>query len=167
MDSAGNAVAIWNANYTVQAAIRPAASGAWAPPLTLANLGVSAPRVAVDTVGHAVAVWNSTTSSRVLVMGADLGGGGPVLGGLKVPKKGTVHVRLIFAVAPVPWAAPLSGSPVWHFGDGKSATGVRVKHAYAHAARYTVSVTQEDAAGGTTTANATIRIARRRAARGH
>ncbi len=166
VDTAGNAVAVWSSNGITQAAIRPAASGAWQRPLILANVGASGPRVAMDSIGHAVAVWNWTTSSRVLVMSDELVGSGPVIAGLEVPRKGTAHARVTFSVKPAPWASPLSGPPVWRFGDGRSTSGVRVRHAYAHSGRYIVSVSQADAAGGTSTAKSTIKIAHRRVASG-
>src|SRR5207249_11548969 len=57
-----------------------------------------------------------------------------------------------------PWASPLAGEPVWTFGDGGQATGSRVRHLYA-AGSYEVSVTQMDAAGGTSTSSGRITIA--------
>ena len=57
---------------------------------------------------------------------------------------------------------PASGREIveyrWEFGDGDSATGIRVEHAYAAAASYTVALTVTDDAGsqGTTTTTVTV-----------
>ncbi len=165
MDAAGNAVAVWASgeNGVVQAAIRPGASGAWQPPIDLSDSGTSEPGVAMDAAGDAMAVWNRSSSQRVVVESADLDGSGPVLADLRVPKKGTVRVRLTFSVAPAPWAAPLTGAPRWLFGDGRAATGARVAHAYARPGRYQVKVTSTDALGNATTTTRRVRVLQRRA----
>jgi len=165
IDASGNAVAVWASgeNGVLHAAIRPGASGAWQPQIDLSGSGTSEPGVAMDAAGNAVAVWNRTSAQRVVVESADLDGSGPVLANLRVPKKGTVRVRLTLSVAPVPWAAPVIGAPKWLFGDGRSATGARVAHAYARPGRYKVKVTSTDTLGKATTAARWIRVLKRRA----
>jgi uncharacterized membrane protein len=54
------------------------------------------------------------------------------------------------------WSAPVAVS--WSFGDGASATGTSVTHAYAHPGTYTVSVTATDAAGNTTSDSGSITV---------
>src|SRR5262245_10623953 len=62
IDGEGNAVVVWNvaastpAATAVQAAVRPAATGAWRPAVTLADAATGA-QVAMDGVGNAVAAW--------------------------------------------------------------------------------------------------------------
>jgi PKD repeat protein len=65
-------------------------------------------------------------------------------------------VAVRFHVTPAPWGSALVGEAAWGFGDGASARGRRVAHTYRRTGTYTVSVTQSDAAGGTSTATATI-----------
>jgi hypothetical protein len=112
-------------------------------------------------VGDALAVWSRFEPRRVRIDASELGGGGPVLGNLVVPPTGTAGVPTALSVEPLAWAAPLSGEPTWSFGDGASAGGRSVRHVFARPGRYTVSVTQADAAGGASTATATIAIAAR------
>jgi len=165
LDASGNAVAVWTSgtNGVVQTAIRPGASRLWQLPIDLSGSGTSEPGVAMDAAGNAVAVWNRSSDARVVVESADLVGSGPVLARLRIPKRGTVRVRVTFSVEPVPWAAPLTGAPRWVFGDGRSATGTRVAHAYARSGRYKVNVTSTDAFGSVTTATRWVRVMKRRA----
>jgi hypothetical protein len=68
VDRRGNAVAVWQrfdgADFAVQAAVRPAATGAWRTPVdvTAAGENGSNPQVAVDRRGDAVAVWERFNS---------------------------------------------------------------------------------------------------------
>jgi hypothetical protein len=79
-DARGDAVAVWQhregSNYVIQAATRPAGSGAWSAPVSLSDPGssASAPRVAIDASGNAVVVWQSifavdTVESAALAAG--------------------------------------------------------------------------------------------------
>jgi hypothetical protein len=160
LDSRGNAVVVWmnGKNDVVQAAIRPGASGKWQRSVDVSESGSSNPRVSMDATGDAVGVWNRRSEQRVVVESSDLTGGGPVLAGLTVPKRAVTRARVRFSVRPTPWASPLAGDPIWRFGDGKSATGTRVAHAYARTGRYSVSVSQADAAGGVSTSMATVTV---------
>jgi PKD domain-containing protein len=157
-----NAVAVWISGAgTVEAAIRSGAAGLWQPAVTLSGSGASSARVAIDDGSNAVAVWNRTEGDRVVVESSQLTATGPLLQQLVVPKRARMRRRIVFSVRPLPWASTLAGLPVWRFGDGKSATGASVRHAYARPGRYRVTVTQADAAGGTATATAEIRIVKR------
>jgi hypothetical protein len=148
MNPGGNATAVWpnSATGAIRAALRPA-GGAWQPPVRLSAPSSSEPRVALDSASKAVAVWNRVSSQLVLVESADLSPTGPVLSGVRIPAKTRVGVKAAFSVSPRAWGTELVGAPVWRFGDGKSATGASVKHAYASAGKFTVSVSQVDASG--------------------
>jgi PKD domain len=162
VDANGNAVAVWlGGNGTVQAAIRPATTRLWQPAATVSETRALSPRVAIDAAGNALAVWNQASPDHIVVESSELFTSGPILQRLHVPARGRVHRRIAVSVLPSPWGTPLSGPAVWRFGDGKSATGASVAHAYARPGRYTVTVTQADASGGTASASATIRIVRR------
>jgi hypothetical protein len=156
----GNAVAAWadGDKGVIEAAVRPAASGEWQPAVDLSGPGSSGPRVAMNAGGGTVVVWNRLAGVRLVVEGSDLGGGGPLFSHMKVPRKAVAHVRIGFGVESVAWTSPLVGRPLWRFGDGGSATGAHVRHAYRRRGRYRVSVTQSDAAGGTSTMTATISV---------
>jgi hypothetical protein len=157
----GNAVAVWSlTGGAVQAARRAAVSGAWEPPVDVSASGASGAAVAIDAAIDPVVVWNRDTPGAVLAEAADLVGAGPVLGPAHVPARANVGARAVFSIEPAPWAAALAGPPVWRFGDGTSARGRRVTHVYRRRGRYTVSVGQRDAAGGSATTSATIRVRR-------
>jgi hypothetical protein len=146
----GNAVAIWTnaVDGITRAALRPAASGVWRPPVRISRPGSSDARIAMDAASNAVATWNRVAAPSVVVESADLSGRGPLLAGLQIPKKAIVGLKSAFSIRPAAWAAPLVGFPSWRFGDGASATGLRVTHTYGAARAYIVTVTQSDTAGG-------------------
>ena len=153
MNAAGNAVAAWTrgASRVIRTALRPAALGTWVRPTDVSGSGASAPRVGLSAASDATVVWNRARPPRVVVEVRHLTGGGPLLVHQKIPKTALVGRAATFAVAPAAWTAPLSGSMTWRFGDGTSATGVRVTHAYRSAGTYTLTVTQRDAAGAVST----------------
>jgi len=166
IDPAGNAVAVWNRYYVgepglIRAALRPAASGVWQAAVDVSPLraGLFFPQLAMDASGGAFAVWGRDENRRRLVEGSELRGTGPVLEKVSIPSSGTVRVPARFGVKAVPWASPLAGLPTWSFGDGGSAAGAAVMHIYTRPGDYTVSVTQADMAGDSSTSTATITIA--------
>ena len=149
MNPAGNAAAVWANKSTgaIRAAIRPA-GGAWQPPVRVSSPSSFEPRVALNGSSRAIAVWNrATASSIVLSEAADLDSKGPVLTLVSVPATTRVGAAASFALARRPWAHPLAGAPLWHFGDGKTATGTHVTHVYQTAGTYTVTVSQSDSSG--------------------
>jgi hypothetical protein len=157
IDPAGNAVAAWsNLGGSVEASLRPAASGDWQPP-TKVGPGWTLAGLAMDARSNAVAVWQDGPSPGIDA--SDLRASGPVLEDISQPTKGLVQTPILFTVKPEPWAAPLADQPRWNFGDGGSATGVQVSHIYAQSGTYTVSVSQADTSGDSSTANRTITIA--------
>jgi len=160
MSPAGNAVAVWanKATGAIRAALRPAGS-AWQPPVRISSPAGSSPRIALDSSSAAVAVWNRASSQLVLAESADLVPNGPVLTSVTVPASTHVGVGTTFAVTARVWAAPLSGAPLWRFGDGKSTTGSHVTHVYRSTGTFTVTVSQSDAAGKTSVETRHISVA--------
>jgi hypothetical protein len=77
----GDVVAVWRrydgSNDIVQAAVRPAAGGAWQAPVDLSAAGHDAdnPRVAFDAQGTAIAVWMRTNGTNWLVQAAVMAAG--------------------------------------------------------------------------------------------
>lgn len=141
-DRAGNAVAVWAQGDSIQVALRPAASREWQPPSELAQIGY-VPAVAMSAAGQALAAWSDGEG----IESRDLVPNGPLITGIAVPDSGTARSVTRFAVETIAWASPLQGSPVWQFGDGSSATGATVTHVYSKPGQYTVTVTQADATG--------------------
>jgi hypothetical protein len=163
-DRVGNAVAIWTegfSNATVEAALRPAASGAWEQPTQVTTGAVGGGiAAALDEHGGAAAAWAREVGTSYVIDGSDLKPGGPVLAGLQVPEHGAAGVRVRFAVTPAPWGSPLAGEPLWDFGDGSSARGKSAAHAYRRIGTYTVTVSQSDATGAESRSTETVTVTR-------
>lgn len=153
VDRRGNAVAVWT-DYSgrTQSALRPAAARAWLPAVDVPHTagGSFALDVAIDEHAHAIATWAAGAPS--FVEGSELRPDGPILSELTTPARLDAGRSARFSVRPLEWGSPLTDSPRWTFGDGGVATGAVVSHIYARPGSYTVSVTQSDAAGGTSTA---------------
>ena len=159
MNPDGNAVALWPNGTTraIRAAIRPTGGG-WQPPVRIGAAGSSEPRVALDALSRAVAVWNRATAQELLVESASLAATGPVLANLLVPARAHVGSVATFAVTPRAWANRLVGAPSWHFGDGKSASGLHVSHTYQATGTFAVSVSQSDSSGQKSTATRKVTV---------
>jgi hypothetical protein len=159
LNPTGNAVAVWPnaATGAIRAALRPAGGG-WQPPVRIGGPGSSEPRAALDGASRAVAVWNRASSQLVFTESADLAPTGPVLAGVQVPANAKIGVAKTFSVSPRAWAAPLAGSPLWRFGDGKSASGAHVSHIYRAAGTFTVTVSQADTSAGRSTATRKVSV---------
>jgi hypothetical protein len=164
LDSAGNAVVVWNrsdgSNYLVQSSRRDG-TGTWSQPRDVSPSGhnASEQQVAVDPAGNAVAVWSLATASNMTVQAAGLDAAGPVLAGLAVPTGGTVGASLSFSVSPFDVWSALGGTPHWSFGDGTSADGTTVGHAYGSAGTFSVTVSSSDAVGNQSSATRSVTIA--------
>ena len=163
LDADGDAVAVWrglrSAHERIQAA-RRSTRGAWSAPRLISSGAADAdlPDVALDAAGNGAAIWQAGNGVTWTVQAAGLDGAGPVLrariGGRRVPRG-----RLTFSVFPFDVWSALRGSPHWFFGDGASANGRSVTHAYERAGTYTVRVRQADVLGNATTAVRRIVVA--------
>ena len=153
----GTAVAMWQyrdfTDYGVQGAALPA-GGTWHAAVDFASNGGGAPQAAVDAQGNAVSIWE--TGSTVKAAGYDAAG--PWLRSLSVPAAGVEGQELSFSVSPVDVWSKVAATP-WSFGDGATATGTTVTHAYGQAGTYPISVSASDAVGNSTTATQPIAIA--------
>lgn len=163
LDPRGDAVVVWDHIYSsVQAATR-LAGGTWQGPVNLeeADQGGVDPQVAVSSQGDAVATWERFDDSRdEIVQAAGYDAAGPLLGGLSIPSTGTAGEPVSFSVSPLSVWSSIAETR-WSFGDGSSAVGTSVTHAYAKAGTYEVTLESEDALGNKTTTVGTITIAPR------
>lgn len=159
MNPAGNAVTVWTQGARTLASLRPGASGTWFPPVDVSAAGVQTrgPHVAVDDGSRALAIWSRFGAAENVVEAAQLTASGPALSAT-VPTKDAARLPVSFSVVTAVWASPLVGHAAWRFGDGASASGASVRHTYSAIGRYTVTVSQSDAAGGISTASATLKI---------
>jgi hypothetical protein len=163
LDAQGSATAVWyrydGSNNIVQSARRPA-GGPWSAPVDRSGAGqsVQGPQVAVDGQGSATAVWSRSNGSNYIVQSAVLDASGPVLSSLQIPSSAVVGQPAAFSVSPLDTWSALGGT-TWSFGDGTTAIGTAVTHAYASAGAVTVTVTATDALGNPTTATGALTVA--------
>ncbi|QBX54465.1 PKD domain-containing protein [Nocardioides seonyuensis] len=157
VDSAGNATAVWyrsdGTHTVVQSASRPA-GGAWSAPTDLSAPGQDArdPQVVIDSAGNATTVWYRSDGTHSVIQARGLDVAGPVLTSFTTPTNAkTSHVENLSVSSYDVWS-PVD-STAWSFGDGTTASGSAVTHAWMAAGTYTVTVTLSDAAGNTTTAS--------------
>ncbi|MFC6344272.1 PKD domain-containing protein, partial [Nocardioides hankookensis] len=119
------------------------ASGSWTEPVTLdADASSTNPVITMSPDGDAVASWAGVTTSYV-VRSAVLDGTGPVLSGLAAPSTAETGDTLDFAVDVADTWSDL-GEVTWDFGDGATAVGPSVSHAFAAAGSYPVQVVATD-----------------------
>jgi hypothetical protein len=163
VDERGDAIVVWEqwsgARKVIEAAAGSALTGSWHPAVTLSAEGEEADEqvLALDPQGNAAALWRRFDGSFYEIEGAGFDAAGPALNGLSLPSSGLAGLPLGFAVSPFDsWSA--LGVIGWSFGDGATATGPSVTHAYASPGSYTVTVTAADAVGNTTSAAATLAI---------
>jgi hypothetical protein len=134
------------------------ADGRLGEPRTLAegDLGPVVLGVGGDEDGDAVALY-SQPGNLLQMSGYD--GAGPEITALSVPRAGFAGQGLPFAVEGFDvWSGPADAA-TWRFGDGQTAHGVAVGHAYDQAGGYTVQVELADAVGHTTSASRDVAIA--------
>jgi hypothetical protein len=158
----GDAIAMWQRSlalkWVVQASVRAASSGVWQPALDLtAPADDFEPQVAVDPGVNAVAVWGRLDGSTGTVQATRLPAAAPSLDALAVPTAGVASQAIPFAVVPVDVWGPLPLAR-WSFGDGATATGNSVTHAFARAGQYVVSVSVANALGNQTTESRAVDI---------
>jgi hypothetical protein len=161
-DPQGNVTAIW-ARYNLtdviaQATRHVATSSSWSPAadLTVGRPITAIPAVGTDPQGHTTMVWSSSEdpwsgSSTVFDPIA------PTLGSFAItPVK--VFVGGTFGMSVNPFDAWSAVTVSWDFGDGQTANGAAVTHAYSSPGQRTVTVTGTDAAGNTAQASQTFTI---------
>lgn len=143
--------------YRMKAAARTA-GGAWGAAVPIGPAGGTGdqldgenPRLAADAAGDGVLLYGSNRNhgspgdppNAVLAAGFD--GAGPVLSGVQIPATAPVGVAAPFtATATDVWSAAAIG---WAFGDGGTASGSGVTHAFGAPGAYTTTVTATDALG--------------------
>src|SRR5207244_5420933 len=118
--------------------------------------------LAADPAGDAVAVWNASENAVVRLDAAILDATPPMIVRLALPGRTRVGRRVRFSVAAADAMSSLAQPPLWRFGDGATARGLVVRHAYRRPGHYRVTVAAADLAGNRATATATIVVRTRR-----
>jgi PKD domain len=160
VNPAGAATVVWERSNGINEIVQAStgSGGAFSVPISLSEGGQDAlfPEVAVDSAGDATAVWWRSDGADTIVQAAGYDADPPQLRNLSIPSSGMVGVPVSFSASPFdvwPIAATSFG-----FGDGASAAGTSVAHAYSAPGTYQVTVSSTDAAGTPVTAGAPIKI---------
>ncbi len=161
-NATGDAIAIWSQGLvTVQAATRPA-GGSFGGVVDISRPPGSAvvPSAATDSVGHVVVGWafaRPAPDGRLVAQVTAYDAVAPRLTGVQVPAIATAGAAAgMTAAASDDWSGAAIG---WGFGDGSTASGASVSHAYGAAGVYTVTVTATDGAGNAVSTQRTIQVA--------
>ncbi|MCW3047117.1 MAG: domain containing protein [Solirubrobacterales bacterium] len=112
--------------------------------------------VAGDAAADAATLWGSRDGSTYHLRATIYDATPPEVRAVAVPATATVGDGATFSVSP--WDALTAASAMWDFGDGTTATGASVQHAYATAGDRTVTVTVTDQGGNTATATRSISV---------
>lgn len=156
----GRALATWVQNeggrLSVVVAERPPGAATFGSPLPVSSAAeVSGQAVATDDAGDGVIAWRQgSRPSLVHVRGYD--GAPPVLAGVTIPSAAASGEALVFSAAATDVWSALTTS--WSFGDGASADGGSVTHAYARDGMYTVTVTAVDALGNAVSRSGAVQV---------
>jgi len=106
--------------------------------------------------GDAVALWASHDGPAYSLRATVYDATAPEAHAVTVPATATAAAAAQFSVTP--WDALTAASATWDFGDGTSATGAAVEHAYGTPGDRTVTVTVTDEGGNAATATRTITV---------
>ena|GEM_PF-1802108 len=152
----GRATVVWVFGGSVFATTRPA-GGAF-PALSPATIssaalsGFQGPTVTATSGGDALVAWS--TASKVAVAVDDVTP--PAITALSAPS--TVEVGTAAALSATATDAWSAVSLAWDFGDGATASGATVDHAYANAGTYTVTLTATDGGGNSSSSTAPVTV---------
>ena len=163
----GDALAVWpdaSDSGDLYSAIRPA-GGSWGPQIPVLDAPgriVTNLKLVTDPAGNAALTWTDydgfdtpTETEQAFVKGFD--GALPVLRNLTVTGSARPGQTLDLSVdGSDVWSSV--GPVKWDFGDGGSATGSAVQHAYSAAGDYEVGVSATDGLGQTATATRTVHV---------
>jgi PKD domain len=148
VDLAGATTAVWGGTEGKVYAASGAAGSALgaAAPISGATATERDPQVASDEGGDAVAVWTAVPSSLRRVAFAVNDVTPPVFSAVDVPGAADPGAAVAMsATATDAWSAPVAIA--WDFGDGATASGDAVSHAYSTPGAKTVTATATDGVG--------------------
>ena len=132
-------------------------SGGWTTATPPGDLDVQDPTLSADGEGNVVAAWTATVGGDRQARVAAYDGVGPRFTSLTIPQTGRPGETLGFSAAATDTWSGVSGLN-WSFGDGASANGADVQHAYASAGDYAVALTATDGEGNQSDEGSLLRI---------
>ena len=147
-DPAGNATVVWSGGGTATASSRPA-GGAFGPATPISNgahtVALGGPRVMMTAGGDALVAWSANTGGGTHIALAVDDVTPPAISSVAIPAAVETGASAAMSAASTDtWS---SSTLSWDFGDGATATGDAVSHAYATAGNHTVTITATDAVG--------------------
>ena len=143
----------------VRAAVKPAGAAAFGASQIVSDPTTysSVPVIALDQNGDGVVGFSlGATPAGTAVAVYD--GAGPVLGSATGPATVKQGASAAFSVPQPTDAFSAVASVSWSFGDGATAKGTQVSHAFGRAGTFTVKVTATDAAGNASSASRTVTV---------
>jgi hypothetical protein len=147
-----------------ESGVRPAGAAAFGPltPFTPPDqdLSTSGPVLASDPDGDTFASWRlyDAGATKFRAWGATYDASPPVLADISVPASATIGSPIAMSASATDVLTSVS-SVSWTFGDGATADGTAVSHAYSAPGDQTVTVTATDAMGNAASATRTVTVA--------
>jgi hypothetical protein len=159
----GRAAVTWTARPEVQSnylgtavAAISSSPGVWGP-LKIFTKAQGDPRVQADQAGNALITWPPREPTYTALASQLYDGAAPFVDGVSVPADARPGEALsMSAFARDDWSPPATLR--WSFGDGAMATGENVKHTYASAGTYTVTIEGTDARANAVTLERTVTV---------
>lgn len=112
-------------------------------------------QLAMDAQGNAILGFMRSDGTDTRGEAAGFDAAGPLLGSVVFPAAGARGASLPFTGTAADVWSPVA-STTWSFGDGTSAPGTAVSHAYGAAGDYRVGFTATDAVGNASTAGGRV-----------
>jgi hypothetical protein len=130
--------------------------GSFGDPVPIQSGDAASAALAMADGGDGLAAWTvgATAPYAVHVRGFDATA--PTLSDVTIAADAVVGTPTSFVASPFDVWGPLTTS--WSFGDGATATGATVQHAYARAGRFTATVTTADAVGNAVSSSGTVHV---------
>jgi hypothetical protein len=163
LDPNGQAIAIWQRSdadgQRIETATRPL-GGSFGSVRAISSLKyANSPALGVDGLGNAIAVWAFADATKAApnntVQYSAYDASPPTLS-VNTPSGGNTGQTLGFSASVFDVWSPVTTT--WSFGDGTSATGNSVTHAYGGASAFNVVATARDAVGNATSTSRSVQI---------
>jgi len=136
--------------------------GSWGPPEFVVGPGPpntpvgETPTVAAGAGGRAAVVWLGANGQHQAAL---LDSNPPRLSAVTAPEQAVAGTQVALSATAADDFAGLAGPPAWDLGDGTTASGASVTHAWSAPGTYTVAVTATDAAGNVARAERQVVVA--------
>jgi hypothetical protein len=129
---------------------------AFGDPVPLQSADAALAAVTMADSGDGLAAWQVGTSGPFELRVRGFDAVAPALSSVTIPASAAVGAPAAFAASSFDAWGPLTTT--WSFGDGSSATGAAVAHAYARAGSFAATVTVTDAVGNAASRTGTVRV---------